>query len=398
MRAVVVGAGKIGCGFAGQILAASGYETVFITHDPVLVDHLNRVQGYQVSLAGVKENLVVTVDGIRAVPASDYDRVVREMSQADLIITAVGACNLPLVAPWIGTALRLRKKPINILAFENLTNAGYYLRLRVGSLLSYHFDLHAHGFSGAVIHRAVTQRLGDPHSDVPLIFVGDVPATFIVEGPSLRPPFPELKGMLTVEDLNPWMQRKLYIYSAGHAMTAYLGFLKGYHYIHTAIRDPEIRADVLAAMVEGQRGLSARYGPEATDPESDLLEIIARFENAALNDPLDRVGRDPQRKLGAQDRLVGAARLAQSAGVQPQKLALGAAAALLFNNPKDASAQELQREIRTNGLVPALVRISRLDTRIDPGHLVVEIWNQLAAGWRKDNLLLSLDRFQWAWR
>jgi hypothetical protein len=90
--------------------------------------------------------------------------------------------------------------------------------------------------------------------------------------------------------------------------------------------------------------------------------------------------------------------LAQSAGVQPQKLALGAAAALLFNNPKDASAQDLQREIRMIGLVPALERISKLDTRLEPGHLVVEIWNQLAAGWRKDNLLLSLDHFQWAWR
>jgi mannitol-1-phosphate 5-dehydrogenase len=238
--------------------------------------------------------------------------------------------------------------------------------------------------------------LGDPRSDDPLLFVGDMSDTFMVERPNLHALFPKLKGMRMVEDLHPWMQRKLYTYSAGHAMTAYLGFLKGYHYIHTAIRDPEIRADVLDAMVEGQQGLLACYGPGIAGKHSDLLEIIARFENAALNDPLNRVGRDPQRKLGAQDRLVGAARLAQSAGVQPQKLALGAAAALLFHNPKDPSAEALQREIRTAGLVPAFERISKLDTRIDPGHLVVEIWNELAAGWRKDNLLLSLDRLQWA--
>jgi mannitol-1-phosphate 5-dehydrogenase len=398
MSAVVVGAGKIGCGFAGQILAASGYETVFVARDPVLVDHLNRVRGYRVRLGDSKENLTVTVEGIRAVPASDFDRVVEEMSQAEVIITAVGAGNLPLIAPWIGRALGRRKTPLNVLAFENLTNAGYYLGLRVGALLPYHFDLHRHGFSGAVIPRAVTQRLGDPRSDDPLTFVGDAPATFMVERPSLRAPFPNLAGMVTVEDLNPWIQRKLYTYSAGHAVTAYLGFLKGYHYIHTAIRDPEIRADVLAAMAEGQQGLLARYGPEIAGPESDLLEIMARFENAALNDSLDRVGRDPQRKLGAQDRLVGAARLAQSAGVQPQKLALGAAAALLFDNPKDPSAEELQREIRTVGPVPALERISQLDPRSDLGHLVAEIWNQLAVGWQKGNLLLSLDRFQWAWR
>lgn len=398
MKAVVVGAGKIGCGFAGQILAASGYTTVFVARDQTLVDHLNRVQGYQICLVDGKENLTIPVEGIRAVHASDFDRIVQEMSQAEVIITAVGAGSLPLVMPWIGAALRLRKTSLNILAFENLTNAGHYLRLRVGGLLPYHFDLQRHGFSGAVIQRAITQRLGDLHSDNPLTFVGDRPATFMVERPSLRAPFPKLEGMVIVEDLNPWMQRKLYTYSAGHVVTAYLGFLKGYHYIHTAIRDPEIRADVLAAMVEGQRGLSARYGAEAVGHESDLLEIITRFENAALNDPLDRVGRDPQRKLGAQDRLVGAARLAESAGVQPQKLALGAAAALLFDNPEDPSAEELQREIRIVGPALALERISRLDTRNGLGHLVVEIWNELAAGWQKGNLLLSLDRFQWAWR
>src|SRR5687767_2299345 len=104
MRAVVVGAGKIGCGLAGQILAASGYDTVFVARDPILVDHLNRVQSYQVHLVNGKENQVVTIDGVRAVHASDYDRVVQEMSQADIIITAVGAGNLPLVAPWIGRA------------------------------------------------------------------------------------------------------------------------------------------------------------------------------------------------------------------------------------------------------------------------------------------------------
>src|SRR5574341_2117682 len=188
MRAVVVGAGKIGCGFAGQILAASGYETVFVARDQVLVNHLNRVRSYQVRLVDSKDDRLVTVEGVRAVPAVDFDRVVQEMSQADVIITAVGAGNLPLVAPWLARALRLRRTSLNVLAFENLTNAGTYLRLRVSGLVSRDLDFHRHGFSGAVIHRAVTQRFGDPWSDDPLTFVGDAPATYVVERPSLRSP------------------------------------------------------------------------------------------------------------------------------------------------------------------------------------------------------------------
>ncbi|MFQ5859898.1 MAG: hypothetical protein ACE5LU_30245, partial [Anaerolineae bacterium] len=217
------------------------------------------------------------------------------------------------------------------------------------------------------------------------------------DGPSLRRPLPAIEGMIVANDYSAWIRRKLYIFSAGHATAAYLGYLKGYHYIHTAIRDPEIRAAVLAAMAEGQRGLAARYGPEVAGDERDLLDIVARFENAALNDPIVRVGRDPRRKLGAQDRLVGAARLAEKAGIRPVKLALAAAAAFCFYNPADPSAIDLHRRIETAGLGPVLQQISGLDPRWGLGRLVADVWLRLTDGWQIGNQLLSLDQLLWAW-
>ena len=50
--------------------------------------------------------------------------------------------------------------------------------------------------------------------------------------------------------------------------------------------------------------------------------------NPFLNDPIERVTRDPVRKLGWEDRLIGAMRLSIEAGVQPVLLAEGARAAL----------------------------------------------------------------------
>jgi mannitol-1-phosphate 5-dehydrogenase len=49
--------------------------------------------------------------------------------------------------------------------------------------------------------------------------------------------------------------------------------------------------------------------------------------NPHLRDRTERVTRDPRRKLGWEDRLIGTMRLALDAGVEPRRFALGAAAA-----------------------------------------------------------------------
>jgi mannitol-1-phosphate 5-dehydrogenase len=55
---------------------------------------------------------------------------------------------------------------------------------------------------------------------------------------------------------------------------------------------------------------------------------LKRMINPFLNDPVDRVTRDPVRKLGWEDRLLGAMKLARDAGVKPDLLAGGARLAL----------------------------------------------------------------------
>lgn len=397
MKTVVIGPGRIGCGFAGQLLRASGHEVSFLARNRELVNHLNRVQQYRVRLADGAEVRDIVVDSLRAVHMADSDAAVRELANADLIVTAVGAGSLPSIAPLLAEGLRQRSTPVNVFAFENLGDAGPCLRRLVGGHLQSGFPLDLHGFSGSVVSRAVTQRLGSTAGSEPLVFVGDPTSEFAVSGPDLRPPLPEIEGMIVADDLAAWMKRKLYIFSAGHATCAYLGFLKGYHYIHTAIRDPEVHAAVLAAMREGQRGIAALYGPEFAGNEDELLRIVARFKNATLCDSVSRVGRDPARKLASEDRLVGAAQLAHQAGIRPQQLGLAAAAACYFD-PEDPSAARLQSEIEIAGLGAALRHVSGLDPSRGLGRLVQYYWVRLARGWQKDNVLLSLDRLLWAWK
>jgi mannitol-1-phosphate 5-dehydrogenase len=249
-----------------------------------------------------------------------------------------------------------------------------------------------------VVTRIVARRVGDLAGATPLVFIGDPPADVVVHGPSLRGPLPEIPGLRVVDDIEAWFARKLFVFCAGHASAAYLGALKGYRYIHSAIRDPEIRREVYAAMDEGRRGVLAAYGPAVAPTPEDLDAIVARFENAALNDPIWRVARDPLRKLGRGDRLVGAARLAERAGVCPTTLALAAAAALCFTGSGDASALELQAPLGATGIIRTLREVSGLDASEGVGRMVAERFRELSSGWGVDNLLVSLERRLWSWR
>ncbi|MBM3459313.1 MAG: hypothetical protein FJX77_12380 [Armatimonadetes bacterium] len=59
-------------------------------------------------------------------------------------------------------------------------------------------------------------------------------------------------------------------------------------------------------------------------------DLDLRLRNPQLPDAIARVGRDPLRKLGPEDRLVGAARLCLAEGVPPDPILVGIAAALRY--------------------------------------------------------------------
>ncbi|HEY6002567.1 MAG TPA: 2-dehydropantoate 2-reductase N-terminal domain-containing protein [Anaeromyxobacter sp.] len=388
MKAVIFGPGRIGCGFVGQLLQDSGYDIVFVGRGAT-VEHLARVGRYAVRLTDGRRTDEVQVRGVRALSTSQEEAVAAEVASADLVAVSVGPQNLGAVAPLLAAGLSRRTSPVNVIAFENCNDPAGCLKEAVFRIAPALREI-GHGFSGAIVSRIVARRIGDPAGSEPLVFLGDPPEGFIVHGPSLRAPLPRIAGLRAVDDYAAWLMKKLYTFSAGHAAAAYLGALKGYRYVHTAVRDPEIRKAVRAAMEEGRRGLARRFGRELAGDRRELEAILKRFENAALDDPVIRVGRDPMRKLGREDRLVGAARLAAEAGVQPRRLALVAAAAMCFGCAADSG-------LGTCGPEATLRTVSGLDPHKGLGREVATAFTKLTEGREQDNVLLSLHELVWSW-
>ena len=136
------------------------------------------------------------------------------------------------------------------------------------------------------------------------------------------------------EDLLPFEEAKLYGHNAIHALAAYLGAARGYEFIADLRSDPDIMTLLLeafieesgAALIRKYDGLDALFSPQGYAAYAD--DLLIRMTNPHLRDSIERVGRDPERKLGWDDRLVGTMRLALKQEIQPERFARGVAAAL----------------------------------------------------------------------
>ena len=77
---------------------------------------------------------------------------------------------------------------------------------------------------------------------------------------------------------------------------------------------------------------------------------MRRFANRALRDTVERVARDPVRKLSPGERLLRAAHSCLEHGVEPIGLAVAAAAAIRYDLASDSASQRLQKTLRDKGL------------------------------------------------
>jgi len=143
-------------------------------------------------------------------------------------------------------------------------------------------------------------------------------------------------------DLLPFEEAKLYGHNATHALLAYLSARAGVETIVEARGVPGLVAFARAAFIEESGGaLIARHrgiDPLFTDAgyRAYADDLIERMLNPFLRDTVERVGRDPARKLGWEDRLIGTIRVALSEGVRCGRYAIGAAAALRAVRPEVA--------------------------------------------------------------
>jgi len=373
MKAVHFGAGNIGRGFVGLLLHEGGYDLVFSDVSAALVEAINSASSYTVHEVG-EGGVDKEVTGFRAIDSSvDAEALVDEIATADVVTTAVGPTILKFVAPHIVAGLALRDPslpPLQIMACENAIGATDQLREHVVELAGESWDALASRsvFANTAVDRIVPAQ---PQGGV------DVTVEPFYEWAIERAPFgdtpPHIPGAHFVDDLEPYIERKLFTVNTGHATTAYFGAQAGIERISDALSDPEIAAKVEAALEETSALLVEKHELDAGVQGEYRATILRRFRNAALPDTVWRVGRQPLRKLSRHERFVGPAAEAVERGLPVDALVAAMAAALEFSDTEDTQAVDLQRMLRELDAEAFTAEVTGLDPEHPLYARIVEI-------------------------
>lgn len=361
MKAVHFGAGNIGRGFVGLLLHEAGYEVVFADVADALISQLASASSYDVHEVG-DNPAVKTVAGFRAFnSASQEAAVVEEISTADVVTTAVGPHILKFVAPVIARGLAARSAdlpPLQVMACENAINATDLLHTEIRAAWDDSAgDLDAVAvFANTAVDRIVPNQAPDQGLDVTV-------ETFF-EWVIDRTPFgdnaPKIPGATFVDQLGPYIERKLFTVNTGHASAAYFGYAAGLEKISDAMSDPAVAAKVRAVLEETKELLVAKHGFVEAEQEAYVQKILSRFTNPHLPDTVNRVGRAPLRKLSRHERFVGPAAELAERGVTPVALLEAMSAALRFDDGNDDEAVELANLLSELDAAAAVERITEL--------------------------------------
>ena len=373
MKAVHFGAGNIGRGFIGLLLYQSDYQTTFVDVNDQLIQALNKKKQYKVILAAEEsvEKIVEDVSGINSV--EHREKVINAIIEADIITTAIGPNILPFISELLAEGLLARKKqtgrPLNIIACENMIGGSSFLEEKVLEHISEEeqavFSEH-YGFPNAAVDRIVPNQVNEDILEVTV----EPYYEWVVEDQNIKGDKPEIQGITYVNDLTPYIERKLFTVNTGHAAAAYIGHYLNHSTIKEAMDDHNVQVLIKGALMESGEALIQKYDFNREEHQQYIDTIIERFLNPYISDEVTRVGRGPLRKLGVNDRLIRPATLYMDVtGKEPTHLATVIAATLQYINAEDAEAVELQEVIGEIGYEKALQTIAGLDEK----HSLIQI-------------------------
>ncbi|PPA70583.1 mannitol-1-phosphate 5-dehydrogenase [Jeotgalibacillus proteolyticus] len=379
-KAVHFGAGNIGRGFIGAVLSKAGFEVRFVDVNDKVIQALNDKQEYTVQIAS-EEKTSFTVKGVSGInSAQEPDKTAQAIKEADLLTASVGPGVLPFIAKDIASGLTKAYeaqgslKQMNIVACENMINGTDFLRAEIEK----HLD--------EDVKREAAQKIGFPNSAVdrivpiqqhedPLTVQVEPFFEWVVERNDWKGAIPEMEGVQFVEDLAPFIERKLLTVNTGHAAIAYLGLEQGFETVDQAIADSSVKQQVEEVLSETSEFLTKKYSLSPEEHERYVEKILGRFENPYLSDDLARVGRAPLRKLGPKERLVYPAVSLMKDGVEPKGLIKTIAAALYFNEEADPESQSLQNDIKTLGAEAAFAKAADLSNDDPLVQAVIQEYN-----------------------
>ena len=340
--AVHFGAGNIGRGFIGALLQDAGYHVVFADVNQELIESMRALGSYTLTELAPTPKQTVYSDFQVLNSVTEAQSLTQLIAKAEIVTASVGANILERIAPIIEAGLNQRSlvDKLVVMACENALGASEIIKR---AMKDQQLANKRAIFCNTAVDRIVPLQVEHSEPDVAV----EPFSEWIIESTPLEGKKLNLPGATFVEDLDPFIERKLYTVNTAHLAVTLVGQQFGHETVIEAMADSEVMPKVLAAIQETSAALVRKHGFEPAAHAAYVEKTLSRLSNPAIDDEIVRVGRDPLRKLSRYERLIGpAAYHAEHLG-EPFALLEVIDAALSFQAPGDAEAARLQLFLAT---------------------------------------------------
>lgn len=364
MKATHFGAGNIGRGFIGEILAKNGFSIEFVDINETIIDALMSRKGYTIELAeeSKQQIQVANVTGINN--QKNPEAVVESVATSQIVTTAIGPNILPFIAELIAKGIQKRKanqvtEKLDVIACENMIGGSQFLFEKVKAYLTQEDLDYVNqyvGFPNAAVDRIVPIQ----HHEDPLFVSVEPFSEWVVDKTQMKNPELVLSDVEYVDDLEPYIERKLFSVNTGHASVAYTGASLGYQTIDEAIADEKVLTTLENVLKETGSLLIAKWQFDPQVHQAYAQKIVARFKNPYISDAITRVARTPIRKLGYDERFIRPIRELHDRNLSYQQLLT--VVGLIFNycDEKDEQSVELQKMLQNESLEAVVRKVTQL--------------------------------------
>jgi len=382
--------------FVPEAFKSGNFSRIVIAEiDQKLVDTVRSNNGsYYVNIATNDGISPEKIDGIEMFnPTADADRVelLKALSQATEIVTSLPSINFydmgeNSVASLIKQSIENTMTPAKIIyTAENNNHAAEILEEKIGSFRNVQFLNTVIGKMSQVLNdklEIADKQLKTIAPGIDRAFLVEEFNKILVTKCNMDDFAPGINVFLEKEDLMPFEEAKLFGHNAIHALLAYLGAVKGYSKMAELKEDTKLMPIARDAFVNESGGALIKKYADLNDElfcetgfkayADDLLE---RMTNPYLEDMIQRTGRDPARKLGLNDRLFGAMTLCMEQGIEPENIALGAAAGIRYlTKQKQTKFKEIESILLSLWSVPNTTTIERLILLVKQADVKLNCW------------------------